>query len=40
MKLFKKTIPSVEKIDNFHLFATSANDKKEYQMSVLNGGGA
>ena len=38
MKLFKKTIPSIEKITNFHLFATSANDKKECQMSVLNRG--
>ena len=28
----------MEKINNFHLFATSASDKKEYQMSGLNGG--
>ena len=35
----KKTILSIEKINDFHLFATSAHDKKEYQMSVLNGGG-
>ena len=27
-----------EKIHDFNLFATSANDKKEYQMSVLNRG--
>ena len=40
MKLFKKTIPLKEKNNDFLLFATSASDKKEYQMSVLNGGGA
>ena len=38
MKLFKGTIPSIEKTTNFHLFATSANDKKECQMIVLNRG--
>ena len=36
MKSFKKTIQSNRKINNFNLFATSANDKKECQMSVLN----
>ena len=36
MKLFKTKIPLIEKIKNFQLFATTANDKKEHQISVLN----
>jgi len=34
--LKKKKTNQTEKINNLNLFATSANDKKEYQMSVLN----
>ena len=37
MKLLKKKQSNqTEKINNLNLFATSANDKKECQMSVLN----
>ena len=32
----KKQSNQTEKINNLNLFATSANDKKECQMSVLN----
>ena len=34
MKLFKTKIPPIFKINNFHPSATSAIDKKEYQMGV------
>ena len=38
MKLLKKAIAPIEKINIFLLFATRANDKKEYHMNVLKGG--